>query len=127
MRESLLYPPSYSVLSSSAWKSRFCMRTKQMGLYVWVSTCENILEVVNNPKLTHPAATYKQLNFLWSKQVLQWRLISNHVKSSSEGLELFLHTFVQHVLCIECHKILQRPTSCYVYTCRYEHVFDFKS
>lgn len=106
MRESLLYPPSYSVLSSSAWKSRFYKSTTQKSCACMYSFATP-MGTVMNVYLTHPAATYKQLNLLWSKQIFQGRLISDHVKSSSKGLKLFLHTFVQHVLCIERHKILQ--------------------
>lgn len=58
----------------------------------------------------HPAATYQQLNLLWSEQVLERRLVGDHMEASPESFELLLHTLVQHVLGILSHKLLHRDT-----------------
>ena len=58
----------------------------------------------------HSASTDEELDFLWSEQVFERRLVGDHVEASPERFKLLLHTFVQHVLCILRHKLLHKHT-----------------
>lgn len=55
---------------------------------------------------SHPAPADEQLDFLRPEQVLERRLIGDHVEASPEGFELLLHALVQHVICVLSHKLL---------------------
>lgn len=60
---------------------------------------------------SHSASTDQELNFFWSEEIFERRLVGDHVEASPERFELLLHTFVQHVLCILGHKLLHKHTS----------------
>lgn len=57
---------------------------------------------------SHPASADQELDFLRSEQVLEWRLVGDHMEASPERFELLLHAFVQHVLGVLCNELLHR-------------------
>lgn len=61
------------------------------------------LEIEN---VSHPASTNEEFYFLRSKQILEWRLIGDHLKSFLESFELSFHALVQYVFSIQIHKLL---------------------
>lgn len=72
----------------------------------------DITSIYKHPlKNSHPASTNQELDLLWSEQVLERRLVGDHVEASPERLELLLHAFVQNVLWILCNKLLYEHTS----------------
>lgn len=107
IRESLLYPPSYSVVSSSARKSRFCGGEQTLA---WRQFHRAAAEP-SGCSSSYPATADQQLDLLGPEQVLERRLVGDHVEASPEGFELLLHALVQDVVGVLRHKLLWRRTT----------------
>lgn len=56
---------------------------------------------------SHPAPADEQLDLLGAEQVLERRLVGDHVEASPEGFELLLHALVQHVIGVLGHELLR--------------------
>lgn len=107
IRESLLYPPSYSVVSSSARKSSFC--DKKMDRDEVSESQRNLSDSAETfGAISHSAPTNQQLDLLGSEQIFQRRLVGDHVEASPERFELLLHALVQHVICVLSDKLLHK-------------------
>lgn len=57
---------------------------------------------------SHPAPADEQLDLFGPEQVLERRLVGDHVEASPEGFELLLYTLVEHVIGVLGHKLLRK-------------------